>query len=142
MSLNPLYAFWRETRNDHFLRTEKGAINMNCKSARLLIQETFQEVALLIGGIIAVHPVEGDVVGSLMNGLEQIRHDALDTIREEDHEPKVGSILGRGAEPHPAVESTAAANKTLKKRRCASCPRPAFPTRINIFRGKCLPPKL
>jgi hypothetical protein len=60
----------------------------------------------------------------------------------DGNEEAGGAGGSSGAPPHPAVESTAAVNKAPKKTRCTSFPRPAFPTRMNIFRGKCSPPKL
>src|SRR5215469_16280978 len=60
----------------------------------------------------------------------------------DGNEEAGGAGGNSGAPPHPASVTTVVANKTPNKMRCTFCPHPAFPTRINTFRGKCLPPKL
>lgn len=73
--------------------------------ARRLIGDVFEEVALVLGGLLAVHRAEDDFVWRLVKSLDVIRCKAVRRIDECD--------AGPGAEarrpethlrPHPAIE--------------------------------------
>jgi hypothetical protein len=73
--------------------------------AKDLIDNLFEEEALVIGGLVAVHDVDDDLVWQLMKNLDVIRRKVL--RRLEDRAP----VEGDAAQPrkpnlkaHPAIE--------------------------------------
>jgi len=73
--------------------------------ARRLIADVFEEAALVLGGLLAVHRVDDEFVWRLVKSLDVIRRKAARRIDECD--------AGSGAEarrpethlrPHPAIE--------------------------------------
>jgi hypothetical protein len=72
---------------------------------RELIDEIFEEEALVLGGIVAVHDVDDDLVWRLVRNLDSIRGRALRRIAAQepdppDEPPRVRPDL----RPHPAIE--------------------------------------
>jgi hypothetical protein len=73
---------------------------------RDLLDDLFEEEALAIGGLIALHPVDEEIVARLFGSLTVIRDKALKRI-----EAPATSNIGTAnttmqlAAPHPAVEA-------------------------------------
>lgn len=73
------------------------------EEAKDLINDLFEEVALVIGGLAAVHEMDDDLVWRLMKNLDVIRGKALHRIDDRTSEAK--SHEGRpNLKPHPAIE--------------------------------------
>ena len=73
--------------------------------ARELITDLFEEEALLIGGLVAVHKVDDDMVWRLVKNLDVIRSKIL--RRREDKELPDDADLPPHRphlKPHPAIE--------------------------------------
>lgn len=73
------------------------------EEAKNLINYLFEEEALVIGGLAAVHQMDDDLVWRLMKNLDVIRGKALRrledrTPKSEDHE------RGPNLKPHPAIK--------------------------------------
>lgn len=73
--------------------------------ARDLINDLFEEEALVIGGLVAVHEVDDDLVWRLVKNLDVIRAKILRRLEDEgsldDAEPRRRRPNVR---PHPAIE--------------------------------------
>jgi hypothetical protein len=73
--------------------------------ARGLIDDVFEEEALVIGGLVAVHDLDDDVVWRLVQNLDVIRGKVLRRLEdnepdgENDRAPKPTKL-----KPHPAIE--------------------------------------
>ncbi len=69
-----------------------------------LVNDLFEEEALVIGGLVAVHEMDDDLVWRLMKNLDVIRGKVLRRI--EDKAPADQKTLLRrpNLEPHPAIE--------------------------------------
>ena len=61
-----------------------------------VVDEVFEQQALLIGGVIATHRVDDAVVWALVRGLDRIRCRTLTRLDVSDEHSD--------AEPHPAIE--------------------------------------
>lgn len=73
--------------------------------AKELINDLFEEEALVIGGLVAVHDVDDDLVWRLVKNLDVIRRKML--RRLEDQGPADGEGLPShrpNLKPHPAIE--------------------------------------
>lgn len=73
--------------------------------ARDLVESLFEEEALVIGGLVAVHDVDDDLVWQLMKNLDVIRRKVL--RRLEDRAPVDGNEPAPrkpNLKPHPAIE--------------------------------------
>ncbi len=70
--------------------------------ARDLVRDLFEEEALVIGGLVAVHDVGDEVVWKLMKSLDVIRCKILRRLDDTDgeEEPARRAKL----DPHPAIE--------------------------------------
>jgi hypothetical protein len=75
---------------------------MDTPEVEALLRDTFDDVALLIGGTAALHPVQDNFVRSLLRRLERVRNRAFSRL------PRVVQREGRySSHPcplHPAVE--------------------------------------
>lgn len=72
--------------------------------AKALIRDLLEEAALVIGGLVAVHDVEGDLVWRLMKNLDFIRAKAMRRIAGQEPEPSGRKSAPRpNLTPHPAV---------------------------------------
>ena len=73
--------------------------------AKALIKELFEEEALVIGGLAAVHDVDDDLVWRLMKNLDVIRAKAMRRLDDRDPEiPEGGPAIRAKLKPHPAIE--------------------------------------
>ncbi len=72
--------------------------------AKALVNDLFEEEALVIGGLVAVHEMDDDLVWRLMKHLDVIRGKVLRRI--EDQAPADGKTPLRrpNLEPHPAIQ--------------------------------------
>lgn len=72
---------------------------------RRLINDLFEEEALVIGGLVAVHRLDDDLVWRLVKNLDVIRGRFLRRIEDQSGD---GAGNGRSArpnlKPHPAIE--------------------------------------
>ena len=73
--------------------------------ARELITDLFEEEALLIGGLVAVHKVDDDLVWRLVKNLDVIRGKTLRRIEAREKNGGNGGATARpNLKPHPAIE--------------------------------------
>ena len=72
------------------------------EGAKNLIDDLFEELALVIGGLAAVHEMEDDLVWRLVKNLDVVRGKAL--RRLEDRTEKEGPERSPNLKPHPAIE--------------------------------------
>ena len=68
---------------------------------RELIDDLFEEEALALGGLVAVHEIEDDLVWRLVRNLDVIRARVLKRIDGEEENPSTKESIPR---PHPAIE--------------------------------------
>jgi hypothetical protein len=70
-----------------------------------MIDDIFEEEALIIGGLVAVHEMDDDLVWRLIRNLDVIRGNAL---RRIDDEPTLDETVPQqrrpNVKPHPAIE--------------------------------------
>lgn len=71
---------------------------------RELILDLFEEEALAIGGLVAVHEIEDDLVWRLMRTLDVIRGRALRRLDDKVLDDEAGAPRA-AAKPHPAIEN-------------------------------------
>jgi len=73
--------------------------------AKELIDDLFEEQALTLGGLVALHPASDDFIWGLCRNLEVIRKR---TLRQLDSKPPSGEEETWGerplVKPHPAIE--------------------------------------
>ena len=70
-----------------------------------LIRDLFEEEALVIGGLVAVHKVEDDVVWRIVKNLDAIRRKYLRRLEDKDPDGDGGGPPRRSyLKPHPAIE--------------------------------------
>lgn len=73
--------------------------------ARELITDLFEEEALVIGGLVAVHEVDDDLVWRLVKNLDVIRGKILRRLEDKEIPDDTASPLHRAhLKPHPAIE--------------------------------------
>jgi len=73
--------------------------------ARQLINDLFEEEALILGGLVAVHRVDDDLVWRLVKNLDVIRGKALRRVEAGDAQVGHGGPAARpDLKPHPAIE--------------------------------------
>lgn len=73
--------------------------------ARALINDLFEEEALVIGGLVAVHVVDDDLVWRLVKCLDVVRGKILRRIEDEESADESAPQLHRpNLKPHPAIE--------------------------------------
>jgi len=68
-----------------------------------MLDRTFEEEALIIGGLVALYHVGDDVVFKLMNGLDAVRDKALRRL-ERGRAKENGARSRPDFTPHPAIE--------------------------------------
>lgn len=72
---------------------------------RELINDLFEEEALAIGGLVAVHPVDDDLVWRLVKNLDVIRGKVLRRLAEQPQNAPIRSAQrGPNLRSHPAIE--------------------------------------
>lgn len=73
--------------------------------AKQIILDSFEEQALVIGGLVAVHKVDDDLVWRLMKSFDVILGKALKKLHvpspDHDHDSAPGRV---NVKPHPAIE--------------------------------------
>jgi len=70
-----------------------------------LILDLFEEEALVLGGLVALHKVEDDVVWRLVRSLDAIRRKFLRRLEDKDPDDEGGGPPKRpNLKPHPAIE--------------------------------------
>ena len=73
--------------------------------AKELINDLFEEEALVIGGLVAVHDVDDDLVWRLVKNLDVIRGKILRRLEDKAPIDREGSPSCRpNLKPHPAIE--------------------------------------
>ena len=73
--------------------------------ARRLLAAVFEEAALVLGGLLAVHRVDDDFVWRFVKSLDVIRGKAVRRIDECDERPGADAIRPEShLRPHPAIE--------------------------------------
>jgi hypothetical protein len=72
--------------------------------AKELINDLFEEEALVIGGLVAVHEVEDDLVWRLLKNLDAIRRKVLRRLEDKDPEDGGREAQRPNLRPHPAIE--------------------------------------
>lgn len=73
--------------------------------ARRIINDLFEEEALVIGGLVAVHDLDDDLVWRLVKNLDVIRGRFLRRIEARDaNDNGNGSAPQPNLKPHPAIE--------------------------------------
>ena len=74
-------------------------------AARELIDDLFEEEALVIGGLVAVHEVDDDLVWRLVKHLDVIRGKVLRRLENKaDDEREDAPPRRPHLKPHPAIE--------------------------------------
>ncbi len=70
-----------------------------------LLDDVFEEEALTLGGLVATHSVEDDLVWRLVRSLDAIRTRALRRLSAEPEKADAGAgKAGPDLEPHPAIQ--------------------------------------
>ena len=73
--------------------------------ARELIDDLFEEEALVLGGLVAVHEVDDDLVWRLVRNLDVIRGKVLRRLEDRAADDRdVPSPRHPNLKPHPAIE--------------------------------------
>ena len=73
--------------------------------ARELILDLFEEEALVIGGLVAIHEVEDDMVWRLVRNLDVICGKTLRRLNAKSQTDDNGARMKRpDLSPHPAIE--------------------------------------
>ena len=75
------------------------------KEARSVVLELFEEEALVIGGLAAVHSMEDDLVWRLMKNLDVLLGKTLRRLDAKE-QPEAGEAapVRTNTRPHPAIE--------------------------------------
>lgn len=69
-----------------------------------LINDLFEEEALVIGGLVAVHKVDDDVIWRLVKNLDVIRRKMLRRLDDETPDEVEAPPRRPNLKPHPAIE--------------------------------------
>jgi hypothetical protein len=78
---------------------------ITCADAEQLILDLFEEEALAIGGLVAIHDVADDLVWRLVKNLDVIRLKTLHRLKENSPGGDGSGISGhQDMKPHPAIE--------------------------------------
>jgi hypothetical protein len=72
--------------------------------ARGLIADLFEEVALVLGGLVAVHEIEDDLVWRLVKNLDMIRGKVLRRLEDKASPDGARPPQRSDLKPHPAIE--------------------------------------
>tara|TARA_Y100000310_G_scaffold242250_1_gene246396 strand:+ start:1015 stop:1281 length:267 start_codon:yes stop_codon:yes gene_type:complete len=73
--------------------------------ARAVINDLFEEEALIIGGLVVLHSIEDEAIWRLIRSLDAIRRKALRRLAEEDpteDDTTEPNEVAKG--PHPAIQ--------------------------------------
>ncbi len=77
---------------------------MDRKTTRELVTEIFEEMALVLGGIVAVCPLDDAVVWRLVNAFHALHGRILERIAEGEADGATPRLPVARVEPHPAIE--------------------------------------
>jgi hypothetical protein len=77
---------------------------ISTEQAGELLRDVFEEEALVIGGLTALHDLPDAVVCRLMDSLDVIRRKTMDRLARTD-EPPVTTHRPPELKPHPAIEA-------------------------------------
>ena len=78
---------------------------MSRAEARGLFAEAFEETALVLGGLVAVHRVDDDFVWRLVKSLDAVCSKVFRRIDERDTAADADAADGESRlRPHPAIE--------------------------------------
>lgn len=81
----------------------KGVFNKT--EVRELINDLFEQEGLVIGGLVAIHKVDDDIVWRLIRSIDAIRRKFLRRLEEKDPDEQGGGLSNRpNLTPHPAIE--------------------------------------
>lgn len=73
--------------------------------AKELINDLFEEEALVIGGLVAVHNLDDDLVWRLVKSLDVTRGKVLRRLEDKAAADRDSAAPGRpNLKPHPAIE--------------------------------------
>jgi hypothetical protein len=83
---------------------ERSVPTLSVSDVRELLDHVFEQEALVIGGLVALHEWDDDVVWRLIRSLDVIRGRVLRRLEEKARanieRPSRGPVL----KPHPAIE--------------------------------------
>ncbi|MBI2068959.1 MAG: hypothetical protein HYT79_00010 [Elusimicrobia bacterium] len=89
---------------------------MSLIETRKLLDETIEEIALVLGGIFAVHGVADEVVWQAMKHLDMSHDNALARLEESaPSEEKIQKTANPAPRPHPAIDALLM-NLSIKRR--------------------------
>ncbi|HAM34581.1 MAG TPA: hypothetical protein DEB40_03265 [Elusimicrobia bacterium] len=74
------------------------------EKARELVLDLFEEEALVIGGLAAVHGLDDDLVWRLMRNLDVILDKSLRRLESSEASPAKADRDAVNTKPHPAIE--------------------------------------
>jgi len=77
---------------------------MDRTDVRGLVNAMFEEIALVLGGVVSLHPVNNEAIWSLVRGLDRVRQRHLRAVDRSDPDPPFARGDGAEITPHPAVE--------------------------------------
>ena len=77
---------------------------MDKTDIKLLIDEAFEDLALVLGGIFAVHTVSDEAIWQIMKHIDVV-HGNLVAQLEGTGPDDINRNKALGTEPHPAVEA-------------------------------------
>lgn len=83
--------------------TSEGSM-LSAAEARMLIDDIFEEEALVIGGMVAMHEIDDDLVWRLIQNLDVIRGRALRRLHDEDRADEAPTSGEPNLRPHPAIQ--------------------------------------
>lgn len=74
--------------------------------ARALLAEVFEETALVLGGLVAIHRVDDDFIWRFVRGLDVVRCKAVRRIEDCAAGPAASAAAPAESNlrPHPAIE--------------------------------------
>jgi len=72
--------------------------------ARSVLARVFVDEALMVGGLVALHGLDDEVVWSLIRGLDQIREQALRQLAQGPERGSRNVSAQSGPVPHPAIQ--------------------------------------
>ena len=76
---------------------------ITCADAERLIFDVFEEVGLVIGGLVATHDIEDDFIWRLVRNMDVIWTKAVRRLENRgEHECNISNK--RDFKPHPAIE--------------------------------------
>ena len=82
-----------------------GGATFDKTEVRELINDLFEQQGLVIGGLVAVHKVDDDLVWRLIRNIDGIRRKFLRRLEEKTPDDEGGGTSQRTElKPHPAIE--------------------------------------